>query len=196
MLNENYHGTLAEHTIGKQISVFSDSIVISYDANTPGAGFYILMDVVYICNDLLSMGFPVRGGITIGSLIHKENICFGPAMNRAYLLESKCAVYPRILVDPPVIENAIKAPGLANTSEMESKYIQSLVEQDNDGLFYVEHLGQVQEFGEYDYIPFLQGVGEKIATSLQLYKNDTHVMQKWMWLQEYYNKIKNKFCPT
>jgi len=41
----------------------------------------------------------MRGGITIGKLIHEENgALFGPAMNEAYLLESKCAIYPRVVI--------------------------------------------------------------------------------------------------
>ena len=72
--------------LGKQVTVFSDSIVISYDASTPGGGVQILMDLVYICNDLLRIGIPMRGGVTVGSLIHDEHKCFGPAMIEAYLM--------------------------------------------------------------------------------------------------------------
>jgi hypothetical protein len=43
----------------------------------------------------------IRGGITRGNLVHIENgPLFGPAMNRAYFLESKCAKHPRVIIDP------------------------------------------------------------------------------------------------
>lgn len=69
MQYENYNGMLPMADLGKQVTAFSDSIVISYDAAMPGGGFHVLMDLVYICNDLLGIGIPVRGGVTVGQLI-------------------------------------------------------------------------------------------------------------------------------
>ena len=40
----------------------------------------------------------VRGGIARGGLIHDKEMVVGPAMVDAYLLESKKAVYPRIII--------------------------------------------------------------------------------------------------
>jgi hypothetical protein len=42
----------------------------------------------------------IRGGIAKGKLFHVEGgPLFGPAMNRAYFLESKKAKYPRVIID-------------------------------------------------------------------------------------------------
>jgi hypothetical protein len=41
----------------------------------------------------------LRGGIVVGKLLHENNIMFGPAFNQAYDLESKSALYPRIVID-------------------------------------------------------------------------------------------------
>ncbi|MES1199225.1 MAG: hypothetical protein ABUS48_04515 [Pseudomonadota bacterium] len=40
--------------------------------------------------------------MTIGKLYHDEHIVFGPALNRAYELEHREAVYPRALLDPEI----------------------------------------------------------------------------------------------
>ncbi|HTG56249.1 MAG TPA: hypothetical protein VL943_08285, partial [Niabella sp.] len=46
-----------------------------------------------------NLGMMIRGGITIGDLIHEENgALFGPAMNEAYRLESNSAIYPRVVI--------------------------------------------------------------------------------------------------
>lgn len=74
--HDNYNGIMSMVDLGKQVTVFSDSIVISYDALMPGGGFHVLMDLVYICNDLLGIGIPVRGGVTVGPLIHDELKCY------------------------------------------------------------------------------------------------------------------------
>lgn len=113
MQHDNYNGMLPMVDLGKQVTAFSDSIVISYDTSMPGGGFHVLMDLVYICNDLLGIGIPVRGGVTVGQLIHDERKCFGPAMVEAYLMESQAAIYPRIIINLNVY---------ANNENLRSKY--------------------------------------------------------------------------
>lgn len=81
--------------LGKQVSVFSDSIVISYDMIRPGSGFFVLLDLVYICNDLLGVGMPVRGGVTVGSLIHDNNKCFGPCNGKCILFGIPSCCLPK-----------------------------------------------------------------------------------------------------
>ena len=45
----------------------------------------------------------------MGNLLHIENgPLFGPAMNRAYALESKNAINPRVLIDEPCLEHYLK----------------------------------------------------------------------------------------
>jgi hypothetical protein len=64
------------------------------------------------------MGFYIRGGLTVGSLIHIRNkIVFGPALNRAYELESRYANFPRIILDPNVPELAINSFCIAQDEE-------------------------------------------------------------------------------
>jgi hypothetical protein len=46
-----------------------------------------------------NLGMMIRGGIALGGLVHEEGgALFGPAMNEAYHLESKSAVYPRVVI--------------------------------------------------------------------------------------------------
>jgi hypothetical protein len=48
-------------------------------------------------------GFLVRGGVTIGDLIHDSECVFGPGLNRAYELESTVANLPRVVIDSSII---------------------------------------------------------------------------------------------
>lgn len=50
-------------------------------------------------------GFFLRAGVTIGSIRHNENMVFGPALNRAYELESSGG-FPRIIIDNEVSDLA------------------------------------------------------------------------------------------
>src|ERR1700734_1453383 len=47
-------------------------------------------------------GFLLRGGITVGEVVHDDECVFGPGLVRAYELESKKAYYPRFVLDHDV----------------------------------------------------------------------------------------------
>lgn len=192
---ENYEGQMPMAELGKQVSVFSDSIVISYEMTRPGSGFLVLMDLIYVCNDLLGVGLPVRGGVTVGALIHENNKCFGPAMVEAYNMESKVAIYPRILIEPKVIEYDLQYRGENNTVEFEKAYITSLIEKDErDNCIYLDYLSQYNEFNDIDtYYSYLCGVRNFIINSLLIYKDDAKILPKYEWMRDYFNKTVAKF---
>jgi hypothetical protein len=88
------------------INYFSDSLVISALAGDVIAS-QMVMDLLTKISAMMWMSHRLllRGGVTIGKLIHIEaGPMFGPAMNRAYYLESKLASQPRFLIDALCIE--------------------------------------------------------------------------------------------
>lgn len=88
----------------KITSQFSDSIVISYLDNEEI--HKILLDVYSLCIMALGNGFLLRGVITGGKVLHTEKKIFGPALVRAYELESSIAKYPRIIIDRNILDLA------------------------------------------------------------------------------------------
>lgn len=88
---------------GARMTSFSDNVIVSlpYD---PDILRWTLDGLATIQVGLALMGFWVRGALTVGNLFHDESTVFGPALNRAYELESKSAIYPRILIDPLIPE--------------------------------------------------------------------------------------------
>lgn len=91
---------------GKNVTVFSDSIVISYDLSLHNAIDKIIFDIIIMQIDLIAMGLLLRGGVTIGDVFHEGGVVLGPAMNRAYEIESKLSIYPRIMVDQILVKYA------------------------------------------------------------------------------------------
>lgn len=84
------------------ITHFSDSFVISTPASNKGSTYFHFSLVRALVRAFLRKGITVRGGMTVGKAIHESpGVLFGPAMNRAYELESgSCfALWPRILMD-------------------------------------------------------------------------------------------------
>ena len=112
------HENGTTHYITPAISTFSDHIVISYPLRTlseqaglaeeDDPAFFIVFQFQHLLGRLaaaaLKIGFLIRGGVTIGNLYHSHGVVFGPAMVEAYELESRTAVYPRIVVSHTIMK--------------------------------------------------------------------------------------------
>jgi hypothetical protein len=89
-----------------RISTFSDNIVITQPINekTP-----LLITLIAFQQIAAAMkGFLLRGGITVGDVVHDDECVFGPGLNRAHELESEIAHFPRFALDADVIEEVGK----------------------------------------------------------------------------------------
>lgn len=53
---------------------------------------------------ILEQGILLRGSVSVNQLYMHENLVFGPALVRAYHLESEIAMYPRIVIDPVIMQ--------------------------------------------------------------------------------------------
>lgn len=78
---------------------FSDSLIVSFPYTDYRDTQRLVTFVTEFQSSMLMLGLPLRGGVTVGPLFHTGAIAFGPAMNRAYFLESKVAKMPRVIID-------------------------------------------------------------------------------------------------
>lgn len=183
----NYKGDYPENnTSGREISVFSDSIVISYPLTYTSAVFYLLLDVIHIQLDMLANGILLRGGITVGDLYHRSGVVYGPAMNEAYKLESKNAIYPRVVVDENTLVEGVKN-GFHSPKE-ELDYILSLINIDEDKQLIVDFLRQWQEVDDNDaYRELLETTKDLIIKEINE-QTSPNILNKYIWLKKYYNQ--------
>ena len=121
---ENDEESLSLRELGKEVTIFSDSIVISYPLDFGGGLFFILMNIIHIQIDLLFKGMIFRGGLAIGDVYHDGSIVFGPGMVSAYDLESKFAKFPRIILSEQTILEAMKYKSTSNSYEQEGERYQ------------------------------------------------------------------------
>lgn len=192
--NDNYDGDFSMGILGREISVFSDSIVISYPIAYEACVFHIIIDIIHIQNNLMHMGFLVRGGIEIGLIFHDANIVFGPAMVKAYEIESKKAKYPRIIINNDVLQYGYNNPSNHHTKEQEMEYINYLVKQDMDREIYIDNIAQYQEFEEDEYDIFLDDVRDIIISGMSVL--DDSIKEKYIWLKDYYNSVIDTYGIT
>jgi hypothetical protein len=122
---------------------------------------------------------------------------FGPALVAAYILESKKAVFPRIIVDEKVFTALKEDPLLrAHSYEEEMEYVGGLIRQDSDGLWFVDYLGHMLDSADdhVEYADFLQMHKNLINKQLaEAYALDGRTREgksrrrKAAWLKNYHN---------
>lgn len=169
------------------ISFFSDCIVLSALTDNVMSK-QMLLDIVgkfsmrlWSENRLL-----LRGGLTVGKLYHVNGgPVFGPAMNRAYYLESKLAKNPRILIDSECIDELRK--------ETSFKVFESFIQEDETGGVYsslstiYRHYINDSSFA-WNGAPILNDFKNEFFSLRQIINkritefNDDRIIEKYKWM--------------
>jgi hypothetical protein len=153
-----------------QVSLFSDSLIISYPYTDPNDLTRMIRRVAEYQTIMLLEGFPLRGGITIGLLYHSGTVAFGPALNRAVELEHVHAKVPRVIVEKFLSEQVKKAA-------KRFPHHWSFVKEDDDGFLFPDYLTPIalSDAMTAQVTGFVRGC-------LDRYKGDDRVFPKYQWL--------------
>lgn len=175
----------------KQVTQFSDCLVASYRVDERSAVFEMIVEVGFALVELVEMGFLLRGGISVGKLIHDEDLVFGPALVRAYELESKVAINPRVVVGSEVLGYARKFPAEHHDPHEEANYVGKFLKRDSDNqqaIDYVSWSGVVEALGG-ENLMYAGSLG-KVAAILDagLKATDPGVKAKYEWLLARYEE--------
>lgn len=128
-----------------QSRFFSDSMVFFLKEKSSDIGHLFLI-VRYVQDRLWEKGLSIRGAITYGDMYlpngsKERNITLGPEIIKAHYLETKIAIYPRIIVTQGLCryikEKNIRAYPFAHEGEL-SDYIR----QDTDGILFIDLLNK------------------------------------------------------
>lgn len=178
---------------------FSDCIVrIRFldgvnEVHPTGHLFHEILDLVHIQGELVPHRILVRGGITMGSIYAVDSTVFGPAMVRAYELEAKSAIYPRIVIDP-VLLTAVRDDHRLRSSHHsvkdEIQAIRNLIRRGENGAWFVDYLqASFQELDEPDDWPVFLSLHRDLV--LQRYQDPSRAafLDKILWLATYHNDV-------
>lgn len=183
---KNYQGPLKGLDYGTHISVFSDNIVMSEPYNRNGSLYNFIYSVYWLVNEILWDGFVVRGAITIGDLFHDDKVIFGPALNKAYKMESEMAIFPRVIISKDDVAEGLKM-ALHDDIE-ETKYFNIVLEVDEDGFFYLNNITKHHEFDDNEtYVNLLFKLRRIIVEGLK--NTNLKVRAKYEWLKAKYNQL-------
>ncbi len=88
---------------------FSDNVLISIPYQDSDNSFITRFNLIAMYArsfqfSMMQKGFFTRGGLSMGSYYSDDNIVFSRALVNAYRLESRTAIYPRIVIDNAIIK--------------------------------------------------------------------------------------------
>lgn len=173
---------------------FSDSIVVSVqvDNNVNEMVSTLIVNLAYIGAILLEKGILFRGGLTIGNIVHKDNgTVFGQGLIDAYLLESKSAKHPRIILSDKLIKE-LNYP--LETKRDRYPYHQYL-ERYDDGcvgfnqMIYNQVMESWTEMTADKLIISLEKIRKVIINGLDTSFQNPEIFEKYKWLKGQYNKL-------
>lgn len=138
--------------------------------------------------------FLLRGAISNGQISMEpdrsipDDIIFGPALVRSYELESKKAIYPRIIIDSDVIGKA---------DQSDDVLWPNYFHKDDDGQFFIDYLFAAatddllgepgKPLGTLKVLQLHKDNTEKKITSLV--ERDEKIIEKVRWLVSYHNSV-------
>ena len=145
------------HVIG-----FSDCAYIIYSLKDDNLGdeeirlkyiYTSMYNTATMLNIFTNNGFLCRGGACYNDLYYEKdrNVIFGPAVNQAYLLESKHAVVPRILLSDELARDILEFDNkLKNENPLSVQNGNILMQDPTDNKYFINYLNmfyQHEEFG-------------------------------------------------
>jgi hypothetical protein len=180
--------------ISKRVTIFSDSIVISVKSDEKSQIFWTLLEIKHLVMSLIWRGILVRGAVVRGKLIHEQEKVFGPALIEAYILESKAALYPRIILDRELVHAAATSRASHHSASDEIGYVEQLLEADADGMYYIDYFFKAQselDDPEYDFPSYIEALGNIVRKGLMgsVHPSNADVRVKYSWMRERYNRM-------
>src|SRR5258708_3126545 len=133
----------------KQFVAFSDThvTVIPTEPKDSSARGLIFLQILRLVHAQWLLFFEhkilVRGGIVVGDAVRSYGRFFGQGIIDAYDVESKRALYPRIVVHPSVFAEVENNPKLwmHNDAATEMEAVKGLLHHDQEnGVYYIDYL--------------------------------------------------------
>ena len=159
-----------------------------------GAFFWELYDLLRAQIALVGSGVLIRAGVTVGDAyvgLTGKGPIFGPAVVRAFEIESQAAIFPRVVIDEYAIEQHRTDPRLRaedNPLEYELEVVGKFLKTGEDGTRFIDYLragrGEFKELSSY--LAFLERHAGLIREG-RAQVSDTRISRKYEWLAHYHD---------
>lgn len=143
LLHRLHKETFNSKQVDKQVNmkVMSDSICFYIEYNRPNALSSLISYCTLFQYNLLTLPTSflpqpifIRGGIALGEMFIEDDIVFGPALIKAYLLEKNNAQFPRIIILRETLEH-----GKERASADDISLLEKLTFRDDDAFYTLDY---------------------------------------------------------
>ncbi|MBQ8635832.1 hypothetical protein IJ425_06750 [bacterium] len=172
------------HNIEIKVKIFSDNIIFAIekdkeDTEVIKADKKILITAIASFFQVLALKYtmPVRGSITIGDLYIDEIFVYGKALNNAYKLESKIAIYPRVIIDPNI-----------KNEFLQNNYIRENLCCDEEGIYYLNSFKEYYNIRQIYASDEIKKIYEVLKARLFICDSE-EIRQKNYWLINLFNNF-------
>ncbi len=175
-----------------QVTQFSDCLTISTRADLYGK-IELISALEFLTTSLLHQGFLLRGGLAIGELYHRDSLVFGPGFLKAYDLESRCTVFPRIILDPILSEQWGQGDAyLAKDGSLMAHAKTWRLSPDGFRFFdFLQPFGGTPTFADSPRLVrnSLLPLRALLAENLETKRDNVGIWSKYVWLANYFNEV-------
>lgn len=165
--------------------VFTDNAILGY-ALWSGHGEkefgHALFQLMEFQLGVALKGFFVRGGWAVGNLFMNQNTVFGSALLEAYALESKVAVYPRVILSPTMKDYVLHHMSFYAEDPPQCDHL--LI--DGAGVMMTHYLTETIPDGSVQW-EWLEQHARTVSQRLGEFSGNARVFEKYQWLAAYHN---------
>lgn len=195
IIDEIFHTTILFIRVNQflagdiQYRIFSDNIVIClentrYDQQTLSFIWTAMLLQLYF----LVKGIFVRGAITHGQLYIDKEYIYGSGLVKAYELEDKYAIYPRIIVEENFYHDF---PSHIDNNFLWEKDKEDIFLKDTDGFYFLNYLNMSfgLKFRNQDFEMHYHLIKDRLSK----YHDRENILKKYLWCRKYHNEMCEKY---
>lgn len=190
LINNFYIEEIDEkYSQSKEITFFSDSVIISFVEEEQEQIFHTLADIQILLVNLVWKGVVMRGAVSYGKLFHDKKYLFGPAFVEAYLTETKKAKYPRIICEESIIRLSQKGQTASDVKQDMEAFV-LVVQPDDDEYWYIDYFGGIDSLfnDNWEHVHYLLRLKELIVGNIEKSK-EPGILEKYEWMKRKYNDV-------
>ncbi len=160
-----------------KFKIFSDNILICKEIDEDNPKQCVL-EIIEVLDKIEKLMFTakalfIRGAVVVDDLHFSDNFVYGKALVRAYELENKYAVYPRMLIDKSALE-------LVNDEKLP-------IVQDKDGLYFYDYIQFCIVENKEEWLKKIRTFKFNVLLNIRGNLTNASVLNKMDWAVNYYN---------
>lgn len=173
--------------------LFSDNICITSITDTsPDDLQDLLLVISKLYFDFAQKGYFLRGGVDYGLFVDHDSIAVGVPLANAYELESKVAVFPRIILSPGFVKQ-FEVYLTPDSKEYSSPFVSSLIKKSSE-IRFLNVFNYI--FKTDDKVDFFARYHLRISEHLTANQDLEHIFLKFEWLAKEFNSFIELYTTT